>query len=175
MALSMCAASAFAATSRIDKTSRKLPTASFAVRRYIDGSPVGINLIDQVESVAASQFSSTFSSAMATDDETEITVFLTQLTPSTESAIASMAASGIINFELAPWNKTQILATQSEVVSDWSYLVGQGIDVISIFPSINGDALVHIGVENLTAAQTQVLRGCANRPINHLRSGPLIA
>jgi hypothetical protein len=133
-------------------------TASFSEHtRQSAGSPLTVNLIDEVGNAAAIDYPSSFSSVMATQDGTHIVVFLTKQDPNTQSAIAAMAAPGVISFATAPWTKSQILTTQSQVVADWNQLDAQGIKVISIFPSINGDALIHTGVENLTDSQADML------------------
>jgi hypothetical protein len=128
-----------------------------AIRATVSGAPVEENLIDQVASTAATEFPSTFSSVMATNGGAHIVVYLTQLAPDVEATLSNMAAPGGVSFALAPWTKAQILATQDQIVGDWGLLDAQGINVVSIFPSINSDALVHIGVENLTTAQLVTL------------------
>jgi hypothetical protein len=148
-----------------------LAPVSLALASNSSGPHVAESQIDKVEGYASQNYSAIFSSAVATDGETDIVVFLTKQDPAAESAIAAQAAPGVISFDTAPWTKSQILATQSQVVADWNQLDTQGIKVISIFPSINGDGLVHIGVENLTVSEANALNqdfGAAHLSISNV-------
>ena len=128
-----------------------------SVSRGCGGPRVKSSQIDAVQSYSEKNYPRFFSSVMTTDNGSHIVVSLTQLDPAVESSISSMASPGVISFKQAPWTETQILATQSQVAGEWDQLQHDGINIVSIFPSINGDALVHLGVVNLTPAQLQTL------------------
>jgi hypothetical protein len=121
-------------------------------------SPLG-DVPDRVASMGATQFPHVYGSFVVTDNGSHIDVYLTSDDPAAESHLVSLASPGTISFKHTGHTRDQLLALHASVTRQVPALADEGIRVVSWVPGINGDGLEHIGVLNLTAADTAVLNG----------------
>ena len=138
---------------RADVPPSVLPAGAAA---FVANSPLGV-LPDQIETLGASQFPNIYGSLVVTDGGTHIDVYLTSLDSTATAAISALAAPGVISFDQTSHTRAELLATHAKVTQQVPSLAAQGIQIVSWFPGINGDGLEHIGVVNLTPAQSTVL------------------
>jgi hypothetical protein len=111
---------------------------------------------DAVQHVAASRFGVAYVGEILTSNGTKVTLYLTQLDRSAETAITAGIQPGVVNFARAPRSLAYLNKLHQNVTSEQASLQRRGIDIVTWGPNfITGRE--DVSVYHLTAAKEAAL------------------
>jgi hypothetical protein len=113
-------------------------------------------IADAAEQTALSQFPGVYVGEVLTDNGSQVVVYLTQLQPSAESAIAAGTQPGVVSFALAPRSLAYLNALDAQVTDDEPGLQQQGTNLVTWGPDFT-TGREDITVQDLGPASTALL------------------